>query len=123
MISKIILSLLLITPTILHANQNLHPLTQKYGILYFYSNNCPASLYQHKTNAIFEKYYRWPIYAINVDQQPQIAQRYNVNAWPTLQLIQREDYQPIIITYGVATNLSALVYALNDAISYQQNNL
>jgi conjugal transfer pilus assembly protein TraF len=69
----------------------------EFAILYFFSPTCEYCKAQRNILAFFTDKYGWQVKPINIEQDPNLAARFNVNTVPYLLLIYKykRDYIPI----------------------------
>ena len=76
---------------------------QDFALLYFTSAGCPFCQEQDTILRYFQDQFGWTVKPIDVDQNPILASRFDIQTTPTLLLIQRGSKEYIPVTAGVTS--------------------
>jgi conjugal transfer pilus assembly protein TraF len=75
----------------------------EFALLYFRSNSCGFCSEQDGILSFFTERYGWQVKSIEIDEQPGLAGKFNIQTTPTLVLIHRDSPDFIPVTAGVAS--------------------
>ena len=74
-----------------------------HALLFFIAPGCGFCDKQAQILAYFTSKYHWQIKAVDIQQEPNLALRFNISTTPTLLLIKQDTAQSMPIAIGVAT--------------------
>jgi conjugal transfer pilus assembly protein TraF len=74
-----------------------------FALLYFYSPTCPYCTEQEEILLYFMKKYNWQIKRIDINENPQLEQRFGITITPSLLLIYKGSQDYIPVSSGVAS--------------------
>jgi conjugal transfer pilus assembly protein TraF len=74
-----------------------------FALLYFYSPTCPYCTEQEEILHYFMKKYHWQVKRIDINENPQLEQRFGITITPSLLLIYKESQDYIPVSSGVAS--------------------
>lgn len=73
----------------------------QYALLYFHSPGCAYCTEQEKILQLFNRKHGWEIEPIDIEQNPGLANQFDITTTPTLFLIQKDNPDPFPVAYGV----------------------
>ncbi|WP_429885553.1 conjugal transfer protein TraF [Geoalkalibacter halelectricus] len=76
---------------------------QNHGLLFFYSSRCGFCEPQAQILRHFSSKYHWEIKGVDVDLDPALAARFNVQTTPTVMLVNQQVPTPFPVAVGVVT--------------------
>jgi conjugal transfer pilus assembly protein TraF len=74
-----------------------------FALLYFYSPTCPYCTEQQEILRYFVKKYNWQVKRIDINENPQLEQRFGITITPSLLLIYKGSQDYIPVSSGVAS--------------------
>jgi len=84
----------------------------EYGLIFFTRPDCPFCRGQANVLAYFSDKYGWPVQAVDISQQPDLATRFNIDYVPLTILAKKgsEAWMPVAVGEEPLTTLEANVY-------------
>ncbi|MEW6418631.1 MAG: conjugal transfer protein TraF [Nitrospirota bacterium] len=74
-----------------------------FALLYFYSPTCPYCTEQEEILRYFMKKYHWQVKRVDINDNPQLGQRFGITITPSLLLIYKGSQDYIHVSSGVAS--------------------
>lgn len=79
----------------------IHEGRQTHGLLFFYSRGCGYCAPQAEILQAFTNKYRWEIKGVDIDAEPGLAARFDIETTPTILLVNQEVSRPFPVAVGV----------------------
>ena len=75
--------------------------SDNFGLVYFYSESCEFCEAQNSVLNYFRSQYRWPIKNVEINREPEFAQRFNVENVPFILLVYKNSGESLPVATGV----------------------